>query len=142
MDIKAYAALLMAALRELDQAVTELCRETMPHTPLPRPHIFELWPGVSWPAIEEGRPRYDYLSERRSERRYTRYVEYYPPEEIIKMCGGQPRQILRVLRKIQAAAAWCRARAEGRRRMAEEILRQQRRAVEVLEAESALQALR
>jgi hypothetical protein len=40
-----------------------------------------------------------------------------------------------------AAAAWCRARAEGRRRMAQEILRQQARALETIENERAMQAL-
>lgn len=46
-----------------------------------------------------------------------------------------PRDILRALRRIQAATAWCRARREGQRRAMEEVERQQAQAVEALEAE-------
>jgi hypothetical protein len=56
-------------------------------------------------------------------------------------CGWQPRKVLRALRRLQAIAAWCRARRAGLERAAQEILRQQARAMEQLEAEAAMAAL-
>ncbi len=43
--------------------------------------------------------------------------------------------------RLRQAAAWCRARVEGRRRAAREILRQQGRDLEALEAEAAIRSL-
>ena len=63
-------------------------------------------------------------------------------QRIIDRSGAHPRRLLRALRRIEAATAWCYARAEGRKRMAEEILRQQAKARETLEAEAAIRALR
>jgi hypothetical protein len=62
-------------------------------------------------------------------------------EQILKLLGYQPRNVLRALRRIQAATAWCQARAQGRRRAAREILHQQRAAAAILEAEVAIRAL-
>ena len=62
-------------------------------------------------------------------------------DSLLAVCGHQPRKVLRCLRRIQAATAWCYARAEGRKRAAEEILRQQQGAADTLKAEAAMQAL-
>jgi ABC-type nitrate/sulfonate/bicarbonate transport system substrate-binding protein len=63
-------------------------------------------------------------------------------EALGSKAGWQPRLVLRAVRRLQAAAAWCRARAAGRQRAAQEILRQQSKAVEALEAEAILANLK
>ncbi len=60
---------------------------------------------------------------------------------ILQLTGCQPRLVLRAIRRIQAATAWCKTRTESRKRAAQEILRQQQGALSALEAEAAMQAL-
>jgi len=139
--------LIAGALRGLEMAVVEMLKQTTPPTPLPRPRYFRFAPGLEWPSRDpqllEGGENY--------------FSGYYlltsgapalslhePPgvaRAIVKACNGRPRRLLCALRRIQAATAWCHARAAGRRRAAQEILRQQARAAEVLRDEAALRAL-
>lgn len=139
-----YDNVLSSALMELGAAIRELLAPTEPSTSLPQPRFFYLVDGrVVWPFCDRtGEVRwseleidgtYDWFTSPASAERAAR--------RLIELAGYQPRKILRTLRRIQAATAWCRARAEGRKRMAQEILRQQGRAVEALEAEAALAAL-
>lgn len=137
--------LIAAALADLREAVKELEAPTHPETPMPRPRVFELsarlvWPAHGWDARGwvgspwvrvglKGGPDTFYLANSGL------------AGLVVDDCGGQPRKVLRALRRIQAAAAWCRARAEGRGRAAQEILRQQAKALQTLEAEAALLAL-
>jgi len=60
--------------------------------------------------------------------------EHYIIEKICKMCKYQPAKILKVIRRIEAAVEWCKRRTKGRKRTAEEILRQQKKAVDVITA--------
>ena len=143
MEIAEVRALLVSALEGLFRAVEDLLAPTVPETPLPRPRTFEIAPGVVWPA-KDG---WDYVSVFRSDRYLSYLLEYRSTREdiarvIIAATGAQPRGLLRALRRIEAATAWCRARRAGRERMAQEILRQQARAVEKLEAEIVWRALR
>lgn len=63
-------------------------------------------------------------------------------ETIARQCRYRPRSMLRALRRLQAAAAWCRAREAGVRRQAADIMRAQAAAADVLRAEAAMRALR
>jgi len=151
LDRQVYANVLRAALLEWKDSVKEMVRETTPSTPLPRERKIVLIPGaLSWPYTRMRDPKdknrdpdiFYYVWGRDVWRGYTALDDNALPDIIIRLCAGQPRLILRVLRRIQAASAWCRARGEGRKRQAEEILRQQAQAVQALEAEAALAALK
>lgn len=154
MERKQMETLIRAALRDLDRARGEMQASTFPQTPLPRPRTFVLISRVRgpnyrdcvvvWPYIDhDGQVRWDCIAAV-NERGvlYSKYFgNYSVPEELVELAGGQPRQVLKLLRRIQAAAAWCRARRKGRERAAQEILRQQARWAEVLEAEAVLLGL-
>ena len=145
-----YNKLLESALAALDRAVDQLKQNTVPRTAMPRPRVFRITRNVVWPQVRDtGTGPYWkvlwkvlYFEENGKGRSIEwEYTRREAAEMIARSCGYQPRKILAALRRLQAATAWCYARAEGRKRQAEEILRQQASALEVLEAEAALQAL-
>ncbi len=138
MNYENYETLLKQALRELSRAAKALADETSPATPEPRPRIFQFAPGITWPRVRDG-VNWGLVVDGSSGAGWG-YLESVA-RQILNQSRGQPRLILRALRRIQAATAWCRARAEGRRRAAQEILRQQAKAAEALEAEAAMSAL-
>jgi hypothetical protein len=123
--------LIEKALNDLVQAALALEKPTYPQTPLPRPRQFTLVGGYTWEwndsYIRRGDGKMIWLAT--------------GAEGLARICGYQPRRVLRLLRRIQAATAWCEARRQGRERQAQEILRQQMKALEVLEAESAMRRL-
>jgi len=140
-----YRRLVEAALQELWGGINKLMEPTACAVPMPRPRVFSFAPTIIWP--EQKRDGVVWKKAKQEEEVYSYSLNFNSDIDrlskvIINKCGGQPRLILRALRRIQAATAWCYARAEGRRCMAEEILRQQARAVEALEAEAALAALK
>lgn len=143
MDSKQLEKLLASALKDLKVAVNKMTSDTIPSTPLPRPRGFLIVKDWYFPRYE---PNYIYWGQlgRGWPIKYRNhlYVDEDAAQNIIRACEGRPRLILRALRRIQAATAWCEARAEGRRRQAEEILRQQAKAVETLDAEAAMLALK
>jgi len=126
-----YGVLVTAALEDLNSAAEKMVAQTTPATPMPRPRIFIICETVSWPVLRSDSPL-----------RYRVTSWCVSSGKIVVGCKKQPRLILRAIRRIQAATAWCEARTEGRRRQAEEILRQQSAAVEALEAEAAMLALK
>ena len=132
------------ALLELGDAVRELLQETKPSTPLPRPRTFVVAPDHEWPAAVDrwcDTPVVEWEKIRCQLYRH-RLTHNEAASSICEACCWQPAKVLRAVRRIQAAAAWCRARAEGRRRMAENILRSQAAALEAVRAEAALTGLR
>jgi len=144
--MKRYNKLLESALAALDRAVDQLKQSTVPRTAMPRHRVFHITRNVVWPQVRDTGTGPDWKVLYFEESRKGRSIEYEyihreAAEMIARSCGYQPRKILAALRRLQAAADWCYARAEGRKRQAEEILRQQKSALEVLEAEAALQAL-
>lgn len=149
MDYKNYEEVIHAALYELDAAAKRMIKKTVPATPLPRPRRLELTPGGwVWPyvmdTINDEKIHWDMIQNPRTGGTMDlTNVAYWggTARVICKACGDRPRLILRALRRIQAATAWCEARTEGRKRQVEEILRQQQKAVEALEAEAAILAL-
>jgi len=117
--------------------------ETMPHVPLGRPRIFRVtryyWPvagtapgsllkgtlgSLPWPKIK-ARDHNQWSSTVSPTCTVDSYFK--AATEILLWTGGQPRRIWRVIQQIKAIAAWCEKRAEGRKRAAAEILRQQSR---------------
>ena len=121
-----------AKLTELRSAIYELRQQTIPHTPLPRPKVFKLFNDeIIWPHRSD-----DLYTIRVGDRDYDfEYgVEYHVVEKICKVCKYQPAKILKVIRRLEAATEWCKRRTEGRRRAAEEILKQQKKAVDALTA--------
>jgi len=127
------------ALKELRRAIEELNEPTFPLTPLPRFRVFEIAPGIKWTGNS-------YLELERENRAWPNrlYLTWSTrvSEVIVEQCKSQPRLVLRALRRIQAATAWCKRRRGGRLRMAEEILRQQESAVRALKAEATLIGLK
>ncbi len=133
-----YRQYLESALRELINAVKELHAPTYPTTPLPRPREFRFAGRFTWPHVPEpGDVRW--WSVAAGDSRYSIGGSWWGAPssalvaDLLQECGYQPARILRAAEQIRAAAEWCRKRAEGRRRHAEEILRQQHRAAERVE---------
>jgi len=142
--MKTWESLIETALRELGSAVKVMVRPTFPATSEPRPRIFSFSDGLLWPYVAKGKVSWNKFHRPDEYYFYSIGGEFCDRRSVIKIineCGGQPRKVLRALRRIRAATAWCYARAEGRKRQAEEILRQQASAVEALEAEAVMQAL-
>jgi len=136
--------ILSAALYGLYEAAKELMElpEELPVVPLPRERKFLfapeiIWPGADFVTIDCNREGY---SPRGYRLRWSDDRKFVA-QSIVEKAKNQPRSVLRALRRIQAATAWCYARAEGRKKQAEEVLRQQSKAVEALEAEAALLVL-
>lgn len=138
------------ALKDLERAVEELQQPTVPSTPMPRPKFFQISKSVIWPYLmfisrtNGEKTYYDFVTIKRDGIDYRRRLSDW--DEISKIimrdCKYQPSEVLRSLRRIQAATEWCRRRVAGRRRAVEEILRQQQKAVEALEVEAAMNALK
>jgi hypothetical protein len=144
-SFKIMEKVLAEALQGLDEAQKKM-QKTKPQIALPRPRKFVFCKDVEWPYQDT----HDgvLFSVMRIERGdgFSKKKDISPYElrayKIIEKCKCQPRLVLRALRRIQAATAWCEARTEGRKRHAEEILRQQAKAIETLEAEAAMLALK
>lgn len=109
---------------------------------------FVFAPGVVWPERSEADVSiYSQGKTRRESGWKIGEIEHYKgtrervAELICYACKWQPRLILRAVRRIEAATRWCEARAAGRKRAAEEILRQQAEAEEKLAAMAAIDAM-
>jgi hypothetical protein len=146
-----YISLIGEALSDLYKASKELEDEIKPTVPLPRRKVFVIgqyyWPvldknGVHWHVIAKKASFEDvYYTGKEAGIAFYDGTNESVAQSIIHSCHYQPRKILRALRRIQAATDWCLRRAEGRRRAAQEILRQQAQAVQTLEAEAVLRSL-
>ncbi len=141
-----YSDLVFAALKKLYSAVKELTKDTTPITPMPRPRVFFLAEGITWPLVRNQKimwtdTRVTKRASLGADPLHASLMFVATADFVLDACGHQPRLIHRALRRIQAATAWCEARTEGRRRQAAEILRQQARAVYALDAEVALEVL-
>jgi len=122
-------------IEELHRAVDELRQHTIPYTPLPNSKTFKLlddketeilWPAPPncWHNLKVGTRFFDIGYD----------DNHYIADEICDACKYQPAKILQVIRRIDAAIEWCKRRTEGRKRAAEEILKQQKKAVDALTA--------
>ena len=136
--------LLHIALHDLLQAAAKMTKETTPVTPLPRPRKFSIIQGVVYPHVDAyGQPQWSWINIRGNGYSLPSYATGYSKVAsiIAELTQFQPRGVLRALRRIQAATAWCEARYQGRLRAAQEIMRQQAKAKEALEAELVLHQL-
>ncbi len=125
-----------AALRNLQEAATALDRAYSDWgRPLPRPRKFIIAPGVVWPG---GNPAD--LMRVRVDGEDLNFVLVLSTD-IVKRCRGQPRLVLRAVRRLQAAAAWCHRRADGLKRAIQNEMAQQHEALADLEAELVLKTL-
>jgi DNA-directed RNA polymerase specialized sigma54-like protein len=142
--------LLSEALVQLWEAMVELVQPTFPQTPLPRPPakgIKVVRQEVELKVRVERNKiavvfRVDGIHI--AELRVSDTDKMFDPSYLLgKMMPhvDSPRALAHCLRQLRWLTAWMRKRAEGRRRAAEEILRQQRRWVEELEGEIALRKL-
>ena len=139
--------LIKDALRDLLRAAEALVADTYPRTPLPRPRKFWFCGNVYWPAeyCENCSKNFTAASivvSRSHSATYALWADISRiSAQIVSECQT-PREVSAAIRSIRAATAWCEARTAGRQRQAQEILRQQARYVEELEAEEALRALK
>ncbi len=133
--------LLCEALRELLEAYKAMVSQTAPSTPMPRPKVFKLAKNTYWPRLDADGVEWHVFVVGKEQHNLYFDGKFRTSDSLLAVCGHQPRKVLRCLRRIQAATAWCYARAEGRKRAAEEILRQQQGAADTLKAEAAMQAL-
>jgi hypothetical protein len=146
--------LFIAALQDLYRAAQEYneVRSQYPRLPNVRVPAIRVSAQLIWPAVTHSgkvdlaalsRPSHAMLPRCWCAQCAPLYVAY--PERVVEVLredtGQHPRDLLRALRRIQAAAAWCRARTAGLQRALEEVARQQARAVEALETEAAVRTL-
>lgn len=142
------------AFARLGETEERYHEQTIPHIPLGRPRIFRVtrfyWPVIGkapgsliagrlgrrpWaPVVMIDTKIADNDIDAEKLRRWVKGASgveqtsssYFEAiEEILSWTGNQPRRVWRAIRQINAIAAWCEKRAEGRKRAAEEILRQQ-----------------
>lgn len=130
--------LVRQALDDLSNAIVELSRPTKPSTPIPTPKFFRITPNAVWPRIEEDHVNWwDIAHTKKFSSTFTGYADI-----LVEDCKYQPRKVMEAVKTIRAAAEWCRKRAEGRRRHAQEILRQQKKWLEELLTEDILGKLK
>lgn len=130
--------LLDEALKRLDRAVKGLLAQTIPDTPLPRPRAFHLAPRSWWPYTHGLQ---DIVADGLTYPLSHEHNRMQASDRLLHAVARQPRAVLRLLRRLEAAAAWCDARRRGRERAAAELLRQQARATDTLGAMAAVQAI-
>jgi len=120
-------------IEELHEAINKLQEQTIPYTSLPHPRTFKLLNEnvkIVWP----GQPK-DWYGVKVGEHIFRLGLENnHIANMICEACKYQPAKILRVIRRIDAATEWCKRRTEGRKRAVEEILKQQKKAVDALTA--------
>jgi hypothetical protein len=144
-DLQKYGEILSEAVERLWAAMIELARPTSPPTPLPRPPAkpvrvsreLEMRVGIEGKSVTVS-----VFADGRCLDELANYV--IDPSNFVSRVMPylhSPRAVASFLRQLQWLTAWMRKRAEGRRRAAEEILRQQRKWVEMLESEIALRKL-
>ena len=119
------------AVRDLSRAANALVAVsyTHPWTPIPRPREFRSCREVCWPKIENGEADFlaMYMPSVSPKLRATCKVDQvdYISANIVAQCTT-PHELITALYNIRAATAWCEARAAGRLRQAQEVLRQRR----------------
>jgi hypothetical protein len=143
--------LLAEAFDQLWEAMMELTRPTLPQTPLPRPPAkpVRVARGVELRVeVENGRcvtvrvfAEGCCLESLRVWDTTSYTVDHSDLARKMMPYLSRPRALAHCLRQLRWLTAWMRKRAEGRRRAAAEILRQQRKWVEMLESEIALRKL-
>lgn len=142
MSHEEHIELITSAVASLKKSVERLLEQTYPATPLPRFRKFEILPGVEWPYKSKSEEKYFPRRLSIDDDGYTLQLQEKRLAELIHgKTLGQPKLVLKAIRRLEAAAAWCEARAEGRKRMAEEIMRQQQKKQSVLDAEIAIRRL-
>lgn len=134
--MSSYEPAIKAAIAELYRAAKELKAATDPQTPLPRKKVIN-GGGIEWPGpdyMDAKLPDWEKIIVGKTARGLT---DGGVVEAIIRKTGGQPAKVLAAIEVLEAAVAWCRERKAGRERHAQEIIRQQGRAVEELETRVA-----
>lgn len=136
--------LIDAAVNDLLEAASGLEKQTVPATALPRGREFVIASTVTWPGWRGNHtlPRGKVYMYQHFRLNHDERNEHNASLTITRATEGQPRKVLRALRRIQAATAWCQARTAGRQRQAQEILRQQAGAAEILEAEAVMHSMK
>jgi hypothetical protein len=143
--------LLAEALKQLWEAMLELTQPTSPQTPLPRPPAkpIKITHKVVFEVLldREGSSTVYFFADGYCVGRLTACNGTSHAVDSSRLAGdmmpylSHPRSLAHCLRQLRWLTAWMRKRAEGRRRAAAEILRQQRKWVEMLEGEIALRKL-
>jgi DNA-directed RNA polymerase specialized sigma54-like protein len=142
--------LLAEAIAKLWEAMIELTRPTSPQTPLPRAPAkpIKIARGVELRVeVRHGCVNVYVFAQGTCLKKINvsdgKSLDIYPSLTAKEMMPylSQPRALANCLRQLRWLTAWMRKRAEGRRRAAEEILRQQRKWIEMLEGEIAMRGL-
>lgn len=123
-----YYRVLYQRIERLKVAIHKLLQPTRPRTPLPRPKAFWLTSTFVWPACLQTGYNSGSGWEYMWNKDHKSWVKLTPPavDELLLSCEWQDRKVFQLIRRLDAATSWCYARREGRERMAEEIVRQQR----------------
>ncbi len=89
-----------------------------------RPHKFEICHDICWPWVDRGMTNF-YTVAITNDNHVLPVALHSASSNIMRRCQT-PRDMIVAIRRIQAATAWCEARAAGRLRQAQEVLRQRR----------------
>jgi len=102
--------LIRAKLKELQEAVSKLCRQTV-HTPLPSGTVVNS--EIKWPG-SEGRDlwKIEIKGQKEVSKHNLDPISPLCVERICEACGYQPAKILKVIRCFDATVEWCRKKAE------------------------------
>jgi len=124
-----YVELVREKLQELEHVADILLRQTIPYTPLPRPRFFKIGP-YTWPYVDDYDRKISY-NKLKAEKGYYEYLKN-AATSLCDYCKYQPAKVVKVIRQIEYAIEWCKKRTEGRQRAAEEIIKQQKKAYDIL----------
>ncbi|MEM2615661.1 MAG: hypothetical protein QXO44_02830 [Thermoplasmatales archaeon] len=114
--------LLRIKLKQLEEVSREFSKDTIPPTPLPRLKNFRLEKEIAV-YMESNTAHLSINGLTFSPGCSLDTIAFV----IVRHLGYKPRDVLRFIRRIEAITDWFRRRTEGRKRMAEEILRSQRK---------------
>ena len=138
---EAMVTALHAALQACNDARKAYEAHTFPRVPHGRPKRFEVRVGgvqFVYPAkryMSGGEPQLDAIEMHYSSSVKT--ISFYgrrgDAETIVDKLDGYPSRVLALVRWLERIERWLRARAEGHKRHAQEILRQQQRAVDEIQ---------
>jgi hypothetical protein len=134
------------ALEVLYREQNKLDAPTTPATPKVRyRQYYWQYPNIRWPnngTAQYGCDRnFQFVLNGVAANYNTDAVRASVAKLLVAACDRVPRKIVSLINKIHASAKWCEKRTEGRLRAAEEIVKQQKKASELIEAMAVMKAL-
>lgn len=130
---------------EMERHIDLLGRQTSPPTPMPRPKRFVIrgLDGIAyWPAHDRnGFTHWHAILCNGKDGKSEYFIQLWMKgveQTLLERCEFKPSNAYALVESMKQVIRWLQKRTEGRQRQAQEILRQQQRYVDLIEAEAAL----